>query len=92
MVDAAGHASVRLQNAAQGGAWAIRVAPARVLLEGQALQVDRVQVTRITDPALHHFELSTWCGTGPRFEVSFDGGMSSPVDVYEAADQALPCP
>lgn len=92
VVDAAGHASVRLQNAAQGGAWAIRVAPARVLLAGQALQVDSVQVTRLTDPTLHHFEFSTWCGTGPRFAVSFDGGMSSPGDVYATADQALPCP
>ena len=92
VVDAAGHASVRLQNAAQGGAWAIRVAPARVLRAGQALQVDSVQVTRLTDPTLHHFEFSTWCGTGPRFAVSFDGGMSSPVDVYATADQALPCP
>ncbi len=92
VVDAAGHASLRLQNATRGGAWAVRVAPARTLQAGQALQVDRVQVTRLTDPMLHHFELSTWCGTGPRFVVSFDGGLSDPVDVYAAADQALPCP
>lgn len=92
VVDASGSAHLRLQQPGQGGAWALRVPPARTLVAGQPLQVDTVQVTRLTDPALHHFELSTWCGTGPRFALAFDGGMSSPLDVYSAADEALPCP
>lgn len=49
-------------------------------------------MTRLTDPALHSFELSTWCGTGPRFALAFDGGQPNPVDVYTAADEARPCP
>lgn len=92
VVDASGHASLRLQRAGEGGAWALRVAPARTLSAGQPLQAEQVQVTRLTDPALHTFDLATWCGAGPRYALSFDGGQVAPADVYLAADQAMPCP
>jgi cyanophycinase len=92
VVDASGSARLRLQRSGQGGAWAVRVPPATSLIAGQPLQHDAVQVTRLTDPALHRFELSTWCGTGPRFRLSYDGGQPSPLDGYAAPDEALPCP
>jgi len=91
VVDSAGRASLRLQRAGEGGAWAVRVGPARSLTAGQPLQVDQVQVTRLTEPSMHTFDLSTWCGTGPRYALSFDGGQVTPPDLYTAAAQAL-CP
>ena len=92
VVDSSGRASLRLQRAGEGGAWALRVAPAQTLVAGQPLRADQVQVTRLTDPASHSFDLSTWCGTGPRYALSFDGGQAAPADVYTAAGQSLPCP
>lgn len=92
VVDASGQASLRLQRAGEGGVWALRVAPARTLSAGQPLQADQVQVTRLTDPSTHTFDLSTWCGTGPRYALSLDGGQATPADLYTAPAQTLACP
>lgn len=92
VVDSAGRASLRLQRAGEGGVWAVRVGPSRSLTSGQPLQVDQVQVTRLTDPSTHTFDLSTWCGTGPQYTLSLDGGQATPADLYTAPAQTLACP
>lgn len=90
VVDASGRASLKLQTPGTGGAWAMRVPPAS-LTAGQPLRVDQVEVTRLTDPNLHTFDFSTWCGTGPRTLLSWDGGVASVVDVYTGPGQPIPC-
>lgn len=90
VVDAAGRASLKLQTPGSGGAWAVRV-PAATQATGQALRVDGLQVTRLTDPNTHTFDLMTWCGTGPRYTLSYDGGVPT-SDVYASPGQSIACP
>ncbi len=95
LVNGDGRASLVLQQAGQGGAWAVRVTPALTLVAGQPLRSSTLFVTRLDAPRVHTFDFNTWCGTGPRYHLTVDGAqtpVTSPADGYGAADQSLTCP